>query len=231
MLQPKRNIYLLPDEILLEVFRHISSFKHDENTVYSDRPNHNMAIRFRVSESATFASLCRTSKRFNELAEPLLYQTFVKKVNAFSPSNAERRSVPGLVFIPPNDQLRGFLRTIIHRPALALHIRTIILQWWETDHSGLTDGFEFSPPDDKTLDAFRTAANKFIKAPHSNRSEWKYALADGNEDAEIALLLALATNLTSLEFKIPLYFRVTVHQPQSHIFMLEHLPRTILHTG
>lgn len=212
---------------MLEVFRHISSFRCDEDTAYSDLLMHTMAIRFRVDESATLASLCRTSKRFNALAEPLLYRTFVKKANNYRPFSADR-SVPGTVSIPPNDQLRSFLRSIIHRPELALHIRTVVLREWETDHSRLTDGFDFSPPDDHTADAFYSTANRFIDMPQSNCSEWRNALAVGNEDAEIALLLALAVNLTSLELKIPVYFRVTVHQPQSHIFMLEHLPRTIL---
>lgn len=215
----------LPDEILVEVLRHLRTFdcptyrrSLDEEKVFPDHIEHSRSLQCRIVYSNTLASLCRTSKRFHAFAEPYLYETYVKTSNRFVPADVVLQAP---LSITPNKGLRRFLRTIIDRPSLALQVRHIVLLDWETDHSALANGFYFNSLDEATAGAFCRAASLAMDDFTEIQSEWAEGLRLGNEDAEIALLVALTINVTSLELRIPPYLRTTLHHEDHHIFMLE----------
>ncbi|OBT99463.1 hypothetical protein VE01_02929 [Pseudogymnoascus verrucosus] len=74
------------------------------------------------TSKATLARLCLVSKRLLAIAQPILYHYYATG-NIIGPLNPKVSSYP-----TADDKLPSFLRTIIHRPILATHIRTLQLQ-------------------------------------------------------------------------------------------------------
>lgn len=210
-------IQQLPTEIISSIFQELavdSKWMH-----YADVPEDE---EFRRACS-NLVSLCQTSRRLRSIAEPLLYQTYIK---------------PNTIKVPlQSKNIHGYLQTLLQRPDLARCVRNMCIKAWFqpgtlehllTDHDpefwqwqGL-DRFPREPfLDDGTFAAFlnpepshdsqaspqlltlcREHLERLTLTDQKRRS-WYRALEDGQEDAEITLLLSLTTNLDHLFLIMP----------------------------
>lgn len=157
------------------------------------------------------------------IVEPQLYQTFTKDTNVKPPLYAylsddghvhdlhdddvniyEDRNGTTTA-LEPNIQLRRFLQTLIERPDLARHVKHVSLRQWETVDSLAYSGLTTHPAGSMEARSYYMAISRLLLGSSSQPwvAAWLYALAEGVEDAEVALLLALAPNLERLELEMP----------------------------
>ncbi|ELR03728.1 hypothetical protein GMDG_06361 [Pseudogymnoascus destructans 20631-21] len=106
----------LPEELLGRICIYLCPHRQNPN----DLPNPDEPC-VRASK-ATLARLCRVSKRMLAIAQPILYHYYATG-NIIGPLNPMVSDYP-----TADDKLPSFLRTIIHQPILAIHIRTLQLQ-------------------------------------------------------------------------------------------------------
>lgn len=209
----------LPTEILSSIFQELAIDSKWMQYLYAEVPDDE---EFRRACS-NLVSLCRTSRRLRSIAEPLLYQTYIKPNTIKAPLELK--------------YIHGYLRTLLQRPDLARHVRNVCIKAWFqpgtleqllTDHVpefwrwNNLDKFPREPfLDDGTFAAFldtdpshdSQASPQLLTLYHEHlerltitdqeRRLWYRALEDGQEDAEITLLLSLTTNLDKLNFIMP----------------------------
>lgn len=209
----------LPTEILSSIFQELVIETEWTHNLSDDEPGDE---DFRQSCSS-LVSLCRTSRRLRSIAEPLLYQTYVKPNTVKTPLELK--------------YIHGYLQTLLQRPDLARSVRNVCIKAWFqpgtlehllTDHVPEfwqwenLDRFPREPfLDDGTFEAFLSAEPihdsqastqllslycehlEKLDITAQERESWYQALEAGQEDAEITLLLSLTTNLDKLTLIMP----------------------------
>ena len=192
-----------PDELLLYTFSYLINW--NKNAREGDGVFGGLEER----GQSTLAALCATCKRFRLIAEPMLYSIFIK------PENVYDRLAPNSVLQStrhePNGVLRLYLRTLLDRPDLAAQVQTVQLRAWEIEERLDDDLFwagvtvapgEPVPPSLELARKFYQAATRLVSDLDS-RLDWLICLCRGDEDAEIALLLALLPNVERLQIVFP----------------------------
>ncbi|EON66308.1 hypothetical protein W97_05701 [Coniosporium apollinis CBS 100218] len=161
----------MPNELLRETFMWINFYVNE--TMWTPEYDRHRRNSERVK---TLCSLCLTSKRFREVAEPLLYHTFVTA--------------------DMDTTLPAFLRRVIEQPRFALELRYLDI--------GILQGEELSgdsqPPLSKDDFAVLKAAAEKIDYPR--KGAWIEALSKGLADAELALLLVHTPNVERINMEI-----------------------------
>lgn len=207
----------LPDEILLEIAKH-----YPRITKFQD-PDH-VLEEYNIVRN-TLASLCLVSKAWRGIAQPLLYRTYIKiektdmridhdeyneaKIEAMEAQGIDIAKIPEDEFeytgyrkpIP----LEMFIRTMIERPDLAEQVECLsISNYWDEN--------ERRPyaRDDVNKALGEAMYNASLKVPPQKTSwEWRYPselqedwrkeLREGDEVAEVALLMFLLPNVRFLD--------------------------------
>lgn len=209
----------LPTEIISSIFQELATDSRWTRDPEVEVPT-DEAFRQSCSD---LVSLCRTSRRLRCIAEPLLYQTYIRPNTLKTPLELK--------------YIHGYLQTLLQRPDLARYVRNVHIKAWfqpDTLEHLLTDfhpeywqrqGCERFPRepflDDGTFAAFLStepshdnqASPKLLNLyrEHLNRLDvtdqeresWYTALEVGKEDADIMLLLSLTTNLDHLNLTMP----------------------------
>jgi len=193
----------LPTEILLDIFE---CFTFSSSGYVDFEGSHVGHIA--TSKLQTLRSICLVSKRFKDLAEPLLYQTYVKPntVRYKRPPYAfERHDWTPRAKLFPKRSLQLFLCRISERPDLARCVRSISLGLWNPQPATSID---------PAMSSFY-AGHDLVRNPTlgSLQERWKNSLLAGSEDAEIALLLMLTPNVRDIWFSMP-----TFQNPLQHSF-------------
>ncbi|KAF1349169.1 hypothetical protein BDV97DRAFT_370366 [Delphinella strobiligena] len=119
------------------------------------------------------------------IAQPLLFCTF-------------DRRLAGTTLYNLHDNLPLFLRTLIEQPRLVVQVRHVKLKSWEYD-----DDYEpepATPPLALSLTLAPTYQSAVANLPLSlsTKSRLVASFANGSDDAEVALLVALCPNLETL---------------------------------
>lgn len=192
----------LPVELLIQILGHLAVDRVDDTDL-----NNDTSKSVQWQNIRTLARVCRTCKQLHALATPLLYRTFLKPSTIPLWDDPEDPEQEHDHLLP---QLRRFLRTLIERPDLRPHVKSLHIGGFRT-----------------TL--VRPEAHRNHPCPISSKMRQKYYLTakayflgardldwlndlDGrthcgyvSEDAEIALLLCLATKVSelSLQFLFP----------------------------
>lgn len=197
----------LPDELALLV---LGSFIQWQNTGSGQRAPLLEPIGLRA-----LASVCRTCKMLRDLAEPVLYHNYSKpaitntQVTHLDVDNGDDHADPeraeSVNHIQPNLSLRRLIRTLIERPDLAARVKCISLGQWETVDSLAFSGLKTHPRPAEEARRYYMTLSRLLLCSMSQpwATAWLYALSEGIEDAEIALLLALTPNVEQLELEIP----------------------------
>ena len=145
----------------------------------------------------TLLSLCRTSRQFCELAQPMLFSVYVKTA---PPNFRKPRSTP-------NIPLRRFLRTMMEdKKNLASAVKTLAIRRWITPGFSIKHNLDPSPPSpDEVVARLNAIASVAPRFTDNNDfiQRWTSGLAMGAEDAEVALLLALTPALHHLFISLP----------------------------
>lgn len=135
----------------------------------------------------TLAAICRTCKQLNNVATPLLYQAFVKPKSTLRWRDKPSQRV---------GNLRPFLRTIVERPDLAKLVKIVYLGPWEMhDFRAI-----HTIPDRRLRDMFTQSIVNINIGPEQDK--WVDDLLSSQEDAEVALLLCLLTDVVDLSIKL-----------------------------
>lgn len=158
-------------------------------------------------------SLSLASKGLRYLVEPVLYSTFVK------PTNLPWLTGGG----PENYTLRYFLRTLLERPELVVYVRTIVLKEWDWDVRHLYRSYHAAgkrQPKQRLARLEQEQIQLYVNASTGlnlgkSRETWLLHLYAGHEDAEIALLLTLASSLEHLAMTMP-RSKESVSWPSKH---------------
>ena len=181
----------IPDEIWLVIFDHLATSKlPTTNHHFTD-----YLVEERLKQE-TLARLCRTCKCFQHLADPILYSAFIK----LDHDCKEVRPKAGVTGAQrPNRAFRSFLRTILERPYAAKMVKTIVLGSWETTHSLRALNMKPCP---QQRDLSRLVRDNRLPLLMTCKEPCYNDLSSGDEDAEIALLLALLTNVENLAIAI-----------------------------
>ncbi|GAB7350542.1 hypothetical protein MBLNU459_g1125t1 [Dothideomycetes sp. NU459] len=198
----------LPDEVLLLVLRHLSLWTHADVEIVKWSLGPRMLDNWQA-----LARVCRTCTRLRAIAEPLLYRTYVKPPNALKPDRLGPEIIENsnLRLHRANRHLRCFLRTLIERPDLARLVRFMTLGEWDTAWSLRKAGAFTELPDQDLVHSYRLATKEiWLRKPWAVK--WVSYLACGIEDAEVALLLSLTTNLTELDIALPNFYEKRGHE-------------------
>ncbi|KAG9526585.1 hypothetical protein KCU93_g5490, partial [Aureobasidium melanogenum] len=206
----------LPNEIILEVVKHfpiVTEFKHPDDVL----EEYNLTKK-------TLTSLCLVSKTWRDIAQPLLYRTYIKtektdpnidhdeyneaKIEALEAKGVDISTLPEEEFewtdyrkpIP----IEMFIRTMIERPDLAEQVECLsISNYWDENAErkwGRTDvnkalgemmyNASLKVPPQKTKPAWRF---------DDWQEDWRNELREGDEIAEVALLMVLLPNVRCLD--------------------------------
>jgi len=185
----------LPDELILEIFRHLRPARLLVHASY--RPEHEIysAGISRDTSVATFASLCLTTKHLGLLATPELYGNLIE-------SEASRElhymPLPGQVSRSGHylRQFFEFCEAIVRRPSLGQHLRYV-------NHS-VNTVVEPEPCRTYALDERWSSHRKAMKRLASRiwgatqLQVWTELFVLRPEQAQFVLLLALAPNVTHI---------------------------------
>jgi hypothetical protein len=144
------------------------------------------------------------------VAEPLLYRNYSKNSSQW--------------IFREHHRLRKFLTTVLGRPELLQHVRSLYLgNWRARNHQqyGITLYEEDNANDLENYMEMRTRFPDGLRTLYSEYAErsilnddWRHALKIGDEGAEIALLLSLTPNLERIEFLMPDLDLLTEIAPQ-----------------
>jgi hypothetical protein len=158
------------------------------------------------------------SKQLRAVFQPLLHRSFVK----FSRSCAQHRLLTSdsewlhkyyqqdektFRTIRKATRLEKFLRTLIHRPDLAAMIKQLHVGWFVEDSSlpvHLRKLYDRLPLHDTLASTFVSALRTFPgfgRMCVESRRSWLAALREGEEGAEVALLLILLPNIRFLHIE------------------------------
>lgn len=178
----------LPDEIYLYIIKSLpdlAAFTHKKE--FED---------YRQI-STTLASACQVSRVFRAFAQPLLYRAYIEDeedLNRHSSSEADDYT-----------RLQLFLQTLIQRPDLAAKVKYLRL----ADCLERPNIKPYCPLGGLFIKASRTICAFYKRLPlgkarlHRDsvwQSDWQHGLRiNGTYDAEVALLLSLLPNLSSLD--------------------------------
>lgn len=154
----------------------------------------------RRDKYCTLSNVALASKHFRELAEPLLYATYAKNTNIVDfPRPPDPYAYTGGRWERDPYQ-RSFLATLIKRPDLAKKVTSLELGGSENHWEIKTHSIFPNRPSKEfrrlLLWRFRVRFSPTFK-------DIIEAALDGSEDAETALILALAPKVTSLEYHMP----------------------------
>lgn len=140
--------------------------------------------------------LCQTSRDLCKIAQPRLFQHFIK-------TQAQLKETP------PPDRFqaqpcnpRSFLRTLIANPDLASSVKEMTLCAWVDERRRSSARIKVLPPGPQLCLNLRNVIDGFPLQQVLKRT-LLHEIWKGNEDAEIALLLFLTTNVKSLEVFLP----------------------------
>lgn len=187
------------DEIWLRIVVHLTPSHHLQDLE-----------EYKVKQHA-LASLCLVSKAHHAIAQPALYRTFVK---FGSPRLAEKDFVNNFEIslmkislqIRQNTRLEKFLRTLIQQPQLACNVKHVRIDHYYFCHSRRPGfGLVGKSPFDPVLGEDFVLALRDVTGPSRHRYPahllWAQCLKTGQEEAELALLLAILPNLRSLDLE------------------------------
>lgn len=161
-------------------------------------------------------SLSLACKELRCSIEPVLYSTFVKP-----------KFLPWLTGGgPENYTLRSFLRTLLERPELVTHVRTIVLRDWDWDVRHLDGSYrieELEQPKQRLARLEQAQIQLYMSASSrinlgNSQKMWLRHLYAGHEDAEIALLLTLTSALEHLAMVRPRFEGVDFW-PAEHTYL------------
>jgi hypothetical protein len=202
----------LPDEIWLKIAEYI-----DPPDTKCTCECESGRERNRVVEQ-NLINLCLVSKQLRAVFQPGLYRSFVK----FSRSGALQRLLTldsewlhkyyqrdkkTFRTIRKATRLEKFLSTLIRRPDLAAVMKQLHVGWFVEDSSlpvHFRKLYDKLPLHDTLASTFVTALKRFPGFERmcvQSRRSWLAALQDGEEGAEVALLLILLPNLRLLRIE------------------------------
>jgi hypothetical protein len=209
--QPSNMVHL-PDEIWLKVAEYIDPPAQRCTCECEAGRERNKVVE------QNLINLCLVSKQLRAVFQPLLYRSFVK----FSRSCAQHRLLTSdsewlhkyyqqdektFRTIRKVTRLEKFLRTLIHRPDLAAMIKQLHVGWFVEDSSlpvHLRKLYDRLPLHDTLASTFVSALRifpGFERMCIQSRRSWLAALREGEEGAEVALLLILLPNLRFLHIE------------------------------
>lgn len=197
-----------PDEILLEIARHLS----DEYDERSSRDGDGVK-----EVKHTLLDLCMTSMLFRTVAQPALHSYFKRTSDDSNPYD-------GSDLLPAtNDcefrrctRTESFIKTLIHRPDLAASVKSMKLDAFQDNDQTYSLNTTHLPLDPMTTDLLVESTHRIPPPPPElvrqwasrdddlDRIEvwqdyWREGLRLGFANAEIALLFTLVPNLMRLE--------------------------------
>ena len=173
----------MPVELIGQVLSYFPLWDYNENE--SNTSPHAPSL-------TTLSHICLACKALRALAEPVLYSTFVK------PESKSRRG-RGKV---ESQTLRKFLRTLLERPELRIHLKTLVLGHWDWQQ---THPSPDNPPSAPPPSAFRKLVLCLAEQVSlgARQQAWMQHVRAGYEDAEIALLLIMVPAVKHLAIQIP----------------------------
>lgn len=158
----------------------------------------------------TLVNLCLISKQLHAIFQPRLYRSFIKN---------DRFGARSRLFKPDSEwqhkyyqrgeqhpirkatRLEKFIRTLIHRPDLAVSVERLRIGWYVEDSAldrTIQKIYRRLPLHGKFARTFVDALKKFPgfeQMSAKTRRLWLKELRDGEERAEVALLLIILPNL------------------------------------
>ncbi|THX18081.1 hypothetical protein D6D13_00375 [Aureobasidium pullulans] len=208
----------LPNEILLEVVRNYPTFtrlRHPDDVL----EQYNLVKN-------TLASLCLVSKSWRDIAQPLLYRAYIKtekndpnqdedeydaaKIDAMEERGEDTSELTdeemGFTGQRKPIQLEKFIRTMIERPDLAAEVECLsISNYWDEIASierrfGRTD--VNAALGEMMVEASKRVPPQEIKWNWRSsewQESWRDDLREGDEVAEVALLMFLLPNIRWLD--------------------------------
>lgn len=191
----------LPVELLVQILDYLVVDCVDDTDLTNDTSK---SVQWQNIK--TLARICRTCKQFEALATPLLYSTFLK------PSTIPLWDDPedlNQEHDHPLPHLRQFLRTLIKRPDLRLHVKSVHIGGFRTLVRPEAHQNHPCPISSKMRQEYYLTAKAYFLGARD--LDWLNDL-DGrtyrgyvSEDAEIALLFCLVPNISylSLQFLVP----------------------------
>ncbi|KAL2036304.1 hypothetical protein VTO58DRAFT_102222 [Aureobasidium pullulans] len=181
----------LPDEVLLEIARHLS----DEYDERSSRDGDD------VKEiKHTLIDLCMTSMLFRTVAQPTLHSYFERTSDDLNPYD-------GSDLLPTtNDRefrrctrTESFIKTLIHRPDLAASVKSMKLDAFQDNAQTYIESTHRIPPPPPELVRQWASRDDDLDRIEVWQDYWREGLRLGFANAEIALLFTLVPNLMRLE--------------------------------
>ncbi|OCK77370.1 hypothetical protein K432DRAFT_334052 [Lepidopterella palustris CBS 459.81] len=145
------------------------------------------------NETSTLYNLALTSRKYNKISEPFLYHTFQYDAAVHAP-------------------VRLFISTLLIRPELASHVKEIFLSDWDLPNFAW-EASEIASSRQVMLEKVGQ-----FNFPPKYTKRWKQTLADGEDHAEIALLLFLVPNLEILSLQMPHKFNPKHFMPLRLLF-------------
>ena len=198
----------LPDEILLEIARHLSDG-------YDERLSRDGDDVKEIKH--TLIDLCMTSMLFRTIAQPALHSYFKRTSDDSNPYD-------GSDFLPAtNDcefrrctRTESFIKTLIHTPDLAASVKSMKLDAFQDNDQTYSLNTTHLPLDPMTIDVLVGSTHR-IPPPSPElvrhgasrgddldrievwQDDWREGLRLGFANAEIALLFTLVPDLMRLE--------------------------------
>jgi hypothetical protein len=207
----------LPNEILLEIVKYYPPI-----TKFQDLDD--VLEEYNIVKN-TLASLCLVSKAWRDIAQPLLYRTYIKtertdpdldddeynetKIEAMEAQGIDTLTIPEEEFEYTDYRkpiaLEMFVRTMIERPDLAERVECLsISNYWDENADR---GFGRTNVNKALGEAMFNASLRVPpqKTPWAGRypsewqEDWRNELREGDEVAEVALLMVLLPNIQHLD--------------------------------
>ncbi|THY85112.1 hypothetical protein D6C92_09009 [Aureobasidium pullulans] len=193
----------LPNEIWFQVAGYLGAPNITREEIY-DAENHD---NLRTTQQI-LSTLCLVSKQLRAIAQPMLYCAFDKPPSLVAESRLLKQDSEWLHKYYQRDQrsfravrketrLERFLHTLICRPDLAVEVKDLRLnKIYETSSlpSCLQQLYQKLPLPSTTTSMFVDALKRYGRFDRLDigfRRSWEKSLQDGEEGAEIALLLTL----------------------------------------
>lgn len=175
--RPDTMLDRLPNEILHTIFE---TFATSPKRIHTDDDDDN--YYYHLDSWSDLAQLCMVCRHTRHVAEPLLYRNYSKRSS---------------IWHPHEHSLRTFITTLIERPELRQHVRSLYIGAWSQQcFTCITLKKRKRMPFPSGLYS--------ILIEHVESSalgdDWREALQAGEEAAEIALLMSLVPNLEHIEF-------------------------------